>query len=145
MFRGTRLLLCTCLLPLTQSVAQQAFSTTDSIRTGIQVRILQNDLSKAGAVYQLEKYRLGNDWKVNPDSLFYQTFDKYQAVFNSIPETRRALFFNPAFYDHAFIVAQYFRDPRPVAVFTTHREQLHPSAPAPDPKHNHAHEGHTHE
>lgn len=141
------MLLCTCLLPLTKSVAQQAFSTTDSIRTRIQVTILQSDFNKAGAVYELEKYQLGNDWKTNPDSLFYQTFGKYEIIFNSLPEAKRGLFFRPEFYDLAFSIAQYFRDPRPVVVLTQHREQLHPSLPGPDPKHGHAHEGegHTHE
>jgi len=120
-------------------------NSRDSLTWILRARVIEAQLVTAGSLSELNQYRLENPWSgTNADSLFVAAFQSYEQLYPLVPDAEKATVFPLSFYEHVFPAVQRFRSAGAIIQLTEHREQLHPTPPAPDPKHD-QHSNHPHD
>lgn len=126
------------------SVAVPATSQAQDSRTQmakeVETNLLLHRFGIAGNLYKVQKFQLPVTVNEKAEEVFTACILKYRALFTSLSETERPLFFKEDFYTAVIPIVQYFRIPEYAQMMLQHRDSLHPKQETPDPKH-HEHEG----
>lgn len=120
--------------------ASPAQDSRAQIAKEVQVDLLLHRFGIAGNLYKVHKFQLPVTVDEKADEVFATCISNYKALFATLSETERPLFFKEDFYTAVIPIVQYFRIPEYAQMMLQHRDNLHPEPEAPDPKH-HEHEG----